>query len=74
MEDSSPSDWRIAMNEIIRVILFSFGGILIGIASAVKLLCWVSVRNCGDSGEGCLANLIAIPMIAIALYLFYVAL
>lgn len=61
------------MTEILSTFLFCLGGILIGVAATIKIICWLSIRNCGDNGEGCFGNMVAILTTGLALYLFYIA-
>ncbi len=73
MEDRSLPKWRCVVKETLSIFLFCVGGILIGVAATVKLLCWLSVRNFGDNGEGCLGTFIALSATGLAVYLFYIA-
>jgi hypothetical protein len=73
VEDRSLPKWRCVVKEGFSTFLFCAAAFFIGVAATIKLLCWISVRNCGDKGEGCFGNIIALFTIGLALYLIYFA-
>ena len=61
------------MTEILSTFLVWIGIFIIGVAAAIIFLCWLSVRNYDDNGEGCFGTMVAILATGLVLCIFYLA-